>query len=67
MRECDENEGLQYLTLTPDVTLRKEKEINYTPIGMHCMRKWVARFAEQKVHNPGHDANAFVQKADSQA
>ena len=47
MRECDENKGLHYLTITPYVTLRKEKEINYTPIGMYWMRKWVARLAEQ--------------------
>ena len=39
MRECDENEALHYLTLTPYVTLRKEKEINYTPIGMYWTRK----------------------------
>ena len=50
MRECDENEALHYLTLTPYVTLRKEKEINYTPIGMYWMRRrrqW-SRPADQK-------------------
>ena len=40
MRECDEMEALHYLTLTPYVTLRKEKEINYTPIGMYWMQRW---------------------------
>ena len=39
MCECDGNGGLHYLTLTPYVTLRKEKEINYTPIGMYWMRR----------------------------
>ena len=39
MRECDENKGLHYLTITPYVTLRKEKEIKYTPIGMYWAQR----------------------------
>ena len=33
MCECGENEGLQYLTLNPYITLRKEKEKNWTQGG----------------------------------
>ena len=46
MCECDENEGLHYLTLTSYVALGKKKEINYTPIRMY----WMLRGKKKSIH-----------------